>query len=127
MNKIAIFILVAILFSVVSAVADTTYVCSEVGDWDQWQVSTNDQDSLESQGWIMEVSVDDDSSSCIAYNVNDVEPDLRKIAKDKSQCNTACTVAEVTSNQCPCDFFSTDADHTAAMVQSVVYLLLNAY
>ena len=118
MNKIAIFILVAILFSAVSAVADTTYVCSEVGDWDQWNVTYAQQKELVGKDIVMEITDHGDGTyDIIAYYSYDPQNYLN-ICKDKYDCDTSCEPGDYPYN-CPCATCSAVKD----VVAVVTYIL----
>ena len=126
MNKIAIFILVAILFSVVSAVADTTYVCSEVGDWDQWNVPKTKQQEMVDKDIVMEITI---------YDINDdwqIEARAHggevALCRPSTFCNKICTSGEVHYNKCPCYYcVGTGSGPLESAVNEIVDLLLEIY
>ncbi len=117
MKKFALLILVAILFSAVSAIADTTYVCSEVGDWDQWNVTYAQQKELVGNDIVMEITDHGDGTyDIIAYYRYDPQNYLN-ICKD-GNCGTPCASADY-PNGCPCATCSAVKD----VVAVVTYIL----
>ncbi len=127
MNKTYIFAVLAFVFIAITAVADTTYVCEDVGDWDIWNVPYAKQQEMVQEGFVMEVTYYDlsNQSSIIVYYVNNPNNPLN-ICKPQNQCNEVCEPADYSIPKgCPCWTCSTHQDGTSAMVNDIVDLVLN--
>ena len=125
MNKILTVTLIVLICSAFSAMAkDTTYICTEVGDWDRWDVPTSDQEDLVSAGFSMRVTEGETKSTCGASKDTDPEPDYWKICKPVRICSNLCVYPDDYPSNCPCSTCSSDPDGTSVMVQGVVTLLL---
>jgi len=113
------------IFIAIAANADTTYVCDDVGDWDQWKVPTADQQTIVSAGWSMEVTVTDKGSTCRAMNVNDPQHDWWNICKGNN-CYDVCEDPDdyPPYGTCPCNYCACEPDGTSVMVQDVISLLM---
>ncbi len=122
MKKSYIFAVLAFVFIAVTAVADTTYVCEDVGDWDQWNVPYADQVEMVQNNIVMEIYYDDGGLSP-KYEISAYEGTPNYpigICKDKD-CGTECEPED----PCPCETCSTPAD--ATHVRNICSYLVKIY
>lgn len=107
MNKTYIFAVLAFVFIAITAVADTTIVCSQEGDWDRWQVPSGLQQSLVSKSIVMEITMHDQGYS-VSYSITSyysyAPNNYLNACKDKN-CATICEETDY-PDDCPCLFCS---------------------
>ncbi len=113
MSKTLIFMVLTFAFMAITAAGDTTFVCSQVGDWDQWSVPYADQVAMVQDSIVMEIYYDDEAPEqeyvIIAYAGS---PNNRfNVCKGKD-CGTPCKPPDY-PDDCPCASCTTPADGTS--------------
>ncbi len=104
MKKSYIFAVLAFVFIAMTAVADNTYVCEDVGDWDRFQVPESLQQSLVDKKIVMEITVHEDGPS-ITFTISSyysyAPNNLLNSCKGKD-CTTPCKEPDY-PDDCPCE------------------------
>lgn len=107
MKKSYIFAILAFVFIAITAVADVTYICEDVGDWDQFQVPESLQQSLVDKKLVMEITVHTDGYS-ISYSISSYysyAPNNYLNACKGKDCATICKETDY-PDHCTCLFCS---------------------
>lgn len=131
MKKSYIFAILAFVFIAITAVADTTYVCEDVGDWDMWNVPYAKQKELVGENVQMIVSVIDTAQQQRTTITANNGSGNMGLCYDGPEvvCSKVCTSGMVASGKCPCQYcnligFTSEIEQ---FINDLVDLILSSY
>jgi len=125
--KNIIFAILAITFFALSTIADTTYICSQIGDWDPWGVPYSKQKELVGKGIVMTILLSSEEN-VISATQSGQSIGICKPLGGVQFCQWVCTSTEATSNKCPCHYCIDDQQGPIEdLVNSIIDLIIDAY
>ncbi len=123
-------LLYSVLVLVVSSFvfADSTFVCSQQGDWDRWNVPSAIQLEMVNAGWTMTIVQSMDGlTSVYTVSIKDSLNNNLNVAKPSSSCTEYCKESDYDNDTCPCLWIRMPSDALAlnAFIKHITGVLLN--